>query len=386
MKIKTRMIVTTMSLIVLSMILFAALQGIIFSMYMSEITSDFVKNGGDLQNISEVKLVVEDQVVLTGTDLANLQVQSRYVSLVLIVIIFLICLLFANSFTKRYSHPISLLQDGANRINENILTIPIEYNRKDEFYEVCVAFNNMQDHIFLAERLKSSKYEKARIDMITGISHDLRTPLTSIKGYIKGISDGVATTPEKQQQYLDIAYKKTIEMDSLLNRLFNVSKLATGNLLIEKEYFELTSLLKDYSEELVAIYEGVQITIENTQKVEVYGDVEQTCQVISNLVTNSVKYADVPNLQITIKVEQLENEIRLRFIDNGVGVPEVELKNLFKQFYRVDKSRSSTSTSGSGLGLYIVQSIVEAHDGNCRAYNDGGLVVEIILPIVERSE
>lgn len=222
--------------------------------------------------------------------------------------------------------------------------------------------------------------------MITGISHDLRTPLTSIKGYIKGISDGVATTPEKQQQYLDIAYKKTIEMDSLLNRLFNVSKLATGNLLIEKEYFELTSLLKDYSEELVAIYEGVQITIENTQKVEVYGDVEQTCQVISNLVTNSVKYADVPNLQITIKVEQLENEIRLRFIDNGVGVPEVELKNLFKQFYRVDKSRSSTSTSGSGLGLYIVQSIVEAHDGNCRAYNDGGLVVEIILPIVERSE
>lgn len=386
MKIKTRMIVTTMSLIVLSMILFAALQGIIFSMYMSEITSDFVKNGGDLQNISEVKLVVEDQVVLTGTDLANLQVQSRYVSLVLIVIIFLICLLFANSFTKRYSHPISLLQDGANRINENILTIPIEYNRKDEFYEVCVAFNNMQDHIFLAERLKSSKYEKARIDMITGISHDLRTPLTSIKGYIKGISDGVATTPEKQQQYLDIAYKKTIEMDSILNRLFNVSKLATGNLLIEKEYFELTSLLKDYSEELVAIYEGVQITIENTQKVEVYGDVEQTCQVISNLVTNSVKYADVPNLQITIKVEQLENEIRLRFIDNGVGVPEVELKNLFKQFYRVDKSRSSTSTSGSGLGLYIVQSIVEAHDGNCRAYNDGGLVVEIILPIVERSE
>lgn len=161
MKIKTRMIVTTMSLIVLSMILFAALQGIIFSMYMSEITSDFVKNGGDLQNISEVKLVVEDQVVLTGTDLANLQVQSRYVSLVLIVIIFLICLLFANSFTKRYSHPISLLQDGANRINENILTIPIEYNRKDEFYEVCVAFNNMQDHIFFSRKIEIIEIRKS---------------------------------------------------------------------------------------------------------------------------------------------------------------------------------------------------------------------------------
>ena len=118
---------------------------------------------------------------------------------------------------RQMTEPLHALADGAHRIEQGDLSQEIIYNGKDEFTAVCTAFNRMQRHI-LEERERNNAYEKARTDLVAGISHDLRTPLTSVKGYIKGLRDGVANTPEKEEQYLSIAYQKACYMDVLLQK------------------------------------------------------------------------------------------------------------------------------------------------------------------------
>lgn len=130
--------------------------------------------------------------------------------LVLILVILLLSQLFTRKLAWRILNPLSALSEGAKRIERGDLSKPLTYTGNDEFASVCAAFNHMQEHL-IKEREKNTAYEKARVDLVAGISHDLRTPLTSIKGYIKGLRDGVANTPEKRENYLRIAYQKSCE-------------------------------------------------------------------------------------------------------------------------------------------------------------------------------
>ncbi|MEM5780918.1 MAG: HAMP domain-containing protein, partial [Lawsonibacter sp.] len=120
-------------------------------------------------------------------------------------IIVLLSLLFTRYQVKQLMRPVNALAEVAKRVEQGNLSAPVDYQGRDEFSSVCSAFDHMQQHL-LSEREKNAAYERARTDLIAGISHDLRTPLTSVKGYIKGMRDGVANTPEKREQYLDIAY------------------------------------------------------------------------------------------------------------------------------------------------------------------------------------
>ena len=132
--------------------------------------------------------------------------------------------IFTRNLASYIIKPLDALNEGAQRIQKNDLSTDILYVGDAEFEQVCTAFNSMQGHL-LEEQEKNRKYEKARTDMIAGISHDLRTPLTAIKGTIKALLDGIAATPEKQQKFLTAAYRRTGEMDALLNQLFYVSRL-----------------------------------------------------------------------------------------------------------------------------------------------------------------
>lgn len=156
-----------------------------------------------------------------------------YPFIMICVVISAIILTLSHLFTRKMAwrvlRPLNALTRGANRIENGDFSQPIDYDGNDEFAHVCAAFNHMQEYL-LKERQKNAAYETARTDMIAGISHDLRTPLTSVKGYIKGLRDGVANTPEKQEQYLSIAYQKACDMAVLLEKLFFFSKLETGNL------------------------------------------------------------------------------------------------------------------------------------------------------------
>lgn len=182
---------------------------------------------------------------------AEVMLISVFVSgLAAIGVIWLFSVVFARYQLRQIMRPVNALTAGAKRVEQRDLSTPVAYQGRDEFTSVCAAFDQMQRHL-LEEREKNAAYERARTDLVAGISHDLRTPLTSVKGYIKGMRDGVANTPEKQERYLDIAYRKSCDMERLLQRLLYFSRLETGNLpmfpveddpeiaMLERDYLEI---------------------------------------------------------------------------------------------------------------------------------------------------
>ena len=243
----------------------------------------------------------------------------------------------------------------------------------------------MQKHI-LREQEKNRKYEKARTDMIAGISHDLRTPLTAIRGTIKGLMDGIASTPEKQDRFLETAYRRTGEMDLLLNQLFYLSKIETGNMPITLRKIEISSFIKNYVQAKQGLMEAEkEELVEETKEItaEVAVDPEQLQRIFDNLLENSRKYGEKVPLKMKIDLRKMPGGILIRFSDNGVGVPENKLPYVFDEFYRVDESRNKKE--GNGLGLYIVKYLIEAMGGTVRAENEDGFVVSLELPLGERK-
>lgn len=293
----------------------------------------------------------------------------------------LCCQFFTKIMIKRIMLPVDQLNQAALRINDGNLEEPIPYNAEDEFGEVCNTFNEMQRHL-KEEMEKSERYEKARTEMVSGISHDLRTPLTSVKGFIKGMLDGVAQTPEKKQQYLQISYQKACDMELLLQKLFFFSKLETGNMPFFLQKVEMGHWVDKFVQEkqLEGKEKGYEIRlIQKRQKYWTDVDVEQMKRVFDNLLENSLKYADTEPVKVKIEMQKEDEKIILYFSDNGAGISEDKLPYVFEQFYRGDESRNSKK-DGSGLGLYVCKYIVEEQGGCISAYNRNGFMIKIELP------
>ncbi|WP_455720366.1 HAMP domain-containing sensor histidine kinase [Agathobacter sp.] len=309
---------------------------------------------------------------------------------------------FTKLMIKRIMEPVDELNDAANRVNAGNFDEPVVYDKNDEFAEVCTTFNNMQAH--LKENIEKTKeYERARTEMVSGISHDLRTPLTSVKGFIKGMLDGVANTPEKQKKYLEISYRKACDMEVLLQKLFFFSKLETGNMPFFRQDVDMKSWLQKYvddknaDEEVerkyhLSLYTEADKGCDKVQQYEDTGnsgnmlqkcaeysvsiDPAQMKRVMDNLLENSIKYSRAEALEISITLTATDKAVTIRFKDNGVGVDEDKLPHVFEQFYRGDESRNSKN-DGSGLGLYVCKYIVEQQDGTISACNDNGFCVEM---------
>ena len=320
---------------------------------------------------------------------AEVMLISVFVSgLAAIGVIWLFSVVFARYQLRQIMRPVNALTAGAKRVEQGDLSTPVAYQGWDEFTSVCAAFDQMQRHL-LEEREKNAAYERARTDLVAGISHDLRTPLTSVKGYIKGMRDGVANTPEKQERYLDIAYRKSCDMERLLQRLLYFSRLETGNLPMFPVEDDLGAFAgrfaREAGEELAA--SGGQVNFHPAEEpLPVRLDQEQLLRVLNNLKENAQRYAGAEPLVLDISVKREGERACLRFADNGQGVPEDQLPHLFQQFWRGDQARRSQGGEGSGLGLYIVKYVVEAHGGTVTAENDGGLAFTISLPLRTESE
>ena len=302
-----------------------------------------------------------------------------------IAVLVIMSQIFTGNLVKHIMEPLDELAAGAKRIKENDLTEDINYSGDIEFENVCDTFNKMQKHI-LREQEKNRKYEKARTDMIAGISHDLRTPLTAIRGTIKGLMDGIASTPEKQDRFLETAYRRTGEMDLLLNQLFYLSKIETGNMPITLRKIEISSFIKNYVQAKQGLMETEkEELVEETKEItaEVAVDPEQLQRIFDNLLENSRKYGEKVPLKMKIGLRKTPGGILIRFSDNGVGVPENKLPYVFDEFYRVDESRNKKE--GNGLGLYIVKYLIEAMGGTVWAENEDGFVVSMELPLGERK-
>lgn len=299
--------------------------------------------------------------------------------IICIAVLVIVSQIFTRKLVNHIMEPLDALADGAERIRKNDLTRDIEYSGDAEFENVCHTFNEMRGAI-LAGQEKNRKYEKARTDMIAGISHDLRTPLTAIRGTIKGLLDGVASTPEHQKKFLETAYRRTGDMNLLLNQLFYLSKLETGDMPFDFKTIEISGFIRNY-------VKGKQEILENGQ-AEITADIkgiigymsvdpEQLQRIFDNLLENSRRYGSVTPLKIKISLERKKEGFCICFSDNGVGVPEEKIPYIFNEFYRGDESRNKKE--GNGLGLYIVRYLTEAMGGSVRAENAGGLAVYLEL-------
>lgn len=293
--------------------------------------------------------------------------------------------IFTRNLSKHIMEPLDALDEGARRMQENNLTQDILYVGDAEFEKVCMTFNNMQGHI-LEEQEKNRRYERARTDMIAGISHDLRTPLTAIKGSIKAMLDGVAATPQMQQKFLNAAYRRTGEMDILLNQLFYLSKLETGNMPLDIREINLTEFLSKYVIGKQEVLNPEETELQAVFQERAYFamiDSEQMQRILDNLVENSVKYSEKSPVHVEISLKSEGEKLYLKVSDDGSGVDEEKLPHVFEEFYRGDESRNKKE--GNGLGLYIVKYLIEAMQGTVRAYNDNGLVIEMELPLIRQE-
>jgi len=313
----------------------------------------------------------------------NLILSFLIVGVGAILVIVLISRIFTHKLVHKIMLPMNKLIEGAKRIESGNLDGKIIYEGEEEFELVCKSFNAMQENLRYGID-KNKAYEKARTELVSGISHDLRTPLTSVKGYIKGLIDGVAKSPERQKQYLDIAYKKACDMDILLQKLFYFSKLETVNMPLNLTRVDMKQFLENYVTKNENYIKGEQGEI----SLDILGthyfaniDKEQFYRVMDNIIGNSIKYRTENPVEIRLSLEETEESIVIEIQDNGLGVDEEKLIHLFEQFYRGDESRN-TKNEGSGLGLYISKFIIEQHNGRITAYNKNGLCIKIELPKV----
>ncbi|MFZ5351680.1 MAG: ATP-binding protein [Bacillota bacterium] len=261
--------------------------------------------------------------------------------------------------------PLNALKLSAEEIKKGNLDYEVKCESKDELGRLCSTFNDMR--IELKESYKiQQKYEEDRKALLSSISHDLKTPITSIKGYIEGIIDGVANTPDKLERYAKTIYKKTMDMDRLIDDLFLYSKLDMKKLNFDFENVDLKRYFEDCVEELRQDLEeeNSEISLISTLKESSYvlADREKLKRVILNIVGNSIKYKGKDRLKLEIYLSSDEEYAYVQIKDSGKGISESELTRIFERFYRADTSRN-TEQSGSGLGLSIARQIIEEHGG-----------------------
>lgn len=308
------------------------------------------------------------------------------IGIAVIGVILLLSSLFTKKMVRKITEPLDVLTQGAQRIRSGDLSEEIVYSGDEEFENVCVTFNAMQKKMMEDEKCRI-KNEKARIDMVTGISHDLRTPLTAIRGYIKGILDGVADTPKKKEWYLQTAYEATGEMNLLLQKLFDFSRMESGKMpfhMIKVDLAEFSASYAAQKERVTDLKKAEISVIKDTEVLpEIPVDISQIQRVFDNLLENSIKYAGVVPVKIKIYLYEENDGIVLEWSDNGKGVAQEKLDHIFERFYRCDEARTQ---KGSGVGLYVVKYIIEQHGGTVMAQNTEGLMIRMYFPKGEERQ
>ena len=235
-------------------------------------------------------------------------------------------------------------------------------------------FEQMRRH------LKENAEEKMKYDsdskvLISNISHDLKTPITAIKGYCEGIMDGVASSPEKLDKYVRTIYNKANDMANLIDELSIYSKIDTNRIPYNFTQIHVDDYFRDCADELRMDLESknIDLTYYNylDEDAVIIGDAEQLKRVVNNIVSNSVKYLDKKKGIINIRIRDAGDFVQIELEDNGSGIAKKDLPYIFDRFFRADASRNS-STGGSGIGLSIVKKIIEYHGGRILATSREG--------------
>lgn len=311
---------------------------------------------------------------------------------VIMVIIFVLMITSLGLTLWIYSsivRPLNKLKLATNNIKEGNMDFEMPKVSNNEIGDVCRDFEDMRVILKNSseEKLKSDVEEK---ELIRNISHDLKTPLTAIKGYVEGLQDGVANTPEKQAKYIQTIANKVNDMDKLIDELTIYSRLDTNRVPYTFVRCNVSDYFGDCCEEIGTELEASQIGLEYndhlTEPAYMNVDPEQLKRVVNNIISNSVKYmAEGRQGRITIDLYDEGDYIHVIFSDNGIGIAAKDIEHVFERFYRTDESRNSKH-GGSGIGLAIVKKIVEDHKGKIWAESVEGEGTTMHLNLIKAKD
>lgn len=283
---------------------------------------------------------------------------------ILLILIFT-SIMLTQWISKSVFTPIDELNAAMKKIKEGNYDYMLQTDVKGEIGDL---YRNYED---MRLRLKESteeddRHEQQNRELVSNISHDLKTPITAIKGYVEGIMDGVADTPEKMDKYLKTIYNKANDMQRLINELTVYSNVENNRIPYDFHRINVANYFGDCVEEVGLDLENKNIKLNYSNFVEpdtvVIADPEQMKKVINNIISNSVKYMDKLHGEIDIRILDEVDSIRVEIEDNGKGIAQKDLPKIFERFYRTDASRNSAQ-GGSGIGLSIVRKIIEDHGG-----------------------
>ena len=327
---------------------------------------DFISSKNQLGSafiITDVSQAIPEVTKLIGDTLVGIVVILVLTAVILILWIY-----------QGVVEPLNRMKIATQNIKDGNLDFELEVEADDEIGQLCRDFEEMR----LRLRETSSEkveYDKRSKELISNISHDLKTPITAIKGYVEGIMDGVADTPEKMDRYIRTIYNKANEMDMLINELTLYSKIDSNRIPYNFSTLPVNDYFDDCAMDLQMDLEARGITFDYLnyvdQDVKIIADAEQLKRVINNIISNSVKYMDKIQKKIHLRVKDVGDFIQIEIEDNGKGIGAKELQYIFDRFYRTDASRNS-ATGGSGIGLSIVKKIVEEHGGKIWATSKEG--------------
>lgn len=376
MKLKQRIILGFLMIILVPMLLLAAtLYGFSEAQHRSTSKNEAVQEADYDITIGE-----------TGVDGSGLRIMTKDLFFTALVILIFTSVSVGLWIYRSVATPLVKLRKATQNIKDGNLDFVLDVEGADEFAELCRDFEEMR------RRLKESAEEKLVLDkenkeLISNISHDLKTPITAVKGYVEGIMDGVADTPEKMDRYVRTIYNKTVEMDHLINELTFYSKIDTSRIPYTFSKLNVEDYFSDCAEEVGLELEtrGIQLCYANyvDSDVQVIADGEQIRRVIHNIISNAIKYMDKGKGMkgiIQIRVKDVGDFVQVEIEDNGKGIAAKDLPYIFDRFYRTDVSRNSAK-GGSGIGLSIVRKILEDHGGKVWATSreDIGTIMYFVL-------
>lgn len=283
-------------------------------------------------------------------------------------------------FTKRFSRYLEEITAGIGKLSSGDFETRIMVRNDDELTDIAINLNKMAEKVhtlFENER----KSENAKNDLITNVAHDLRTPLTSIIGYLDLVA-GRPMDDETRTKYIRIAYNKSKRLEKLIDDLFTYTKLDYGELQMIPSKVDLVKMMEQMYEEFYPSFEENQLQCEfecREKSIIIEADPSLLARAFANLISNAVKYgSDGKNIVIYVGKEEEKAIVSVK--NFGELIPEEDLNNIFEKFYRVESSRS-TETGGSGLGLTIAKNIIQLHGGSLNARSDfNGTVFEAKLP------
>lgn len=303
----------------------------------------------------------------------------------LCVLVLVVCTtVFTALMSRSLTGPIADLTAAAESIRDGNLDFEVLGSQYDEINTLCTEFDNMRRELRRAARQEAAM-KTERSMLLANLSHDLKTPVTSIRGYVDGIRDGVADSPDKVRRYLDTISAKAALIDEMVNNLSVFSKLELSKLQFSFETGDLSKFLAEVIDEYRLDLEKNDMELKESYTgtaVPVKLDYEKMGRVFANLIDNAVKYKKPGRGALFVSTYPGDGGIYAQISDNGLGIAQDELNAVFDEFYRADAARTP-KIKGSGLGLGIARQIVERHGGKIWLRSDGeqtGTTAVIFLP------